>query len=174
MQNFDTYIGSLESLRKTVIIDPLGKTFYDNNTIEGENIITILSEKISQEYLEHLQNLGISYLFAGKDEIDLCLALETLRVEFGIETLILEGGGIINGTFLKAGLINELSLLIYPGIDGLAGTSTIFDYLGKNDEEPAKGQNLELISSETLSNGIVWLRYKFHNKICKCYCMIDY
>ena len=59
---------------------------------------------------------------------------------------------------LAAGLISELSLVIYPGIDGQASTPSIFEYIGAADERPAAGQSLELLSSETASNGIVWLR----------------
>ena len=55
--------------------------------------------------------------------------MHRLRAEFGIETLSLQGGGIINGAFLKAGLLDELSLLIYPGIDGLSGVPSVFEAL---------------------------------------------
>lgn len=63
---------------------------------------------------------------------------------------------------LAASLIDELSLVIYPGIDGLTTAPSIFEYLGASDERPASGQSLELLSSKTLDNGIVWLRYRFH------------
>ena len=76
----------------------------------------------------------------------------------------LQGGGIINGGMLAAELITELSLVIYPGIDGQASDLSIFEYLGATDERPADGQSLELLSSETASNGIVWVRYRFHRK----------
>lgn len=76
----------------------------------------------------------------------------------------LQGGGIINGAMLAAGLISGLSLVIYPGIDGQASAPSIFEYIGAADERPAAGQSLELLSSETASNGIVWVRYRFHRK----------
>ena len=76
----------------------------------------------------------------------------------------LQGGGIINGGMLAAELITELSLVIYPGIDGQASDLSIFEYLGATDERPADGQSLELLSSETAGNGIVRVRYRFHRK----------
>ncbi len=82
-----------------------------------------------------------------------------LSETFGIKTLLLEGGGKINGSFLKAGLIDEISVLIYPGVDGLAGVASIFEYVGKPDEKPAEGQSLRHIGTETLDGGMVWLRY---------------
>lgn len=36
-----------------------------------------------------------------------------------LRTLLLEGGGHINGAFLEGGLVDELSLLIVPGIDAM-------------------------------------------------------
>ena len=173
--SFDTYLGKLDSARSTIVMDPKGKIHYNNNQADGENLITILGHDVSQEYLNHLQSLEISYIFAGEDGTDLQLALEILRVEFGIEKLLLEGGGYLNGAFLKAGMIDEISLLIYPGIDGLAGMDTIFEYQGEQNEKPSEGQNLELLSCKPLSNGIVWLQYKVHTKTQRCCCqLIDY
>ena len=161
-ENHETFIGHRDSKRLTIIIDPQGKILYTDNQVEGENIITILSEKISEDYLMFLRKKGISYLFAGEDGKDIVKAMDTLGKDFGMKTIILEGGGIINGTFLKAGIIDELSLMIYPGIDVLSGRAAIFEYFGKENEMPAAGQSLEFISSKVLNDGIVWLQYKFH------------
>jgi riboflavin biosynthesis pyrimidine reductase len=38
--------------------------------------------------------------------------------------------GRINGAFLKHGLIDEFSTLIFPAVDGVAGTQSIVDYAG--------------------------------------------
>ena len=46
---------------------------------------------------------------------------------FGLKTLLLEGGRI-NWSFFKEGLIDEISLLVYPGIDGLSGLPGIFRF----------------------------------------------
>lgn len=90
--------------------------------------------------------------------------MRTLGEVFGIKSLSLQGGGIIDGAFLQAGLIDELSLVVYPGIDGSASSPSIFEYIGK-DTLPARGQSLELLSAETLHDGVVWLRYKFHKGV---------
>jgi riboflavin biosynthesis pyrimidine reductase len=49
----------------------------------------------------------VSYIFAGEQDLDLGLALEILNREQGIKRLPLEGGGVPNGAFLRAGLIDE-------------------------------------------------------------------
>jgi riboflavin biosynthesis pyrimidine reductase len=159
-----TFVGKRGSRRCVVVLDPKGKVQYDRDNIEGDNIIAILSEQVSDRYLTQLRETGISYLFAGATGGDLDKALEVLGNEFGMTTVLLEGGGIINGTFLKAGLIDELSLMIYPGIDGLAGVSTIFEYHGEAGERPAQGQALELKSVQALADGVIWARYAFHKR----------
>jgi riboflavin biosynthesis pyrimidine reductase len=84
------------------------------------------------------------------------VALEGLGETFGVKTLLLEGGGILNGAFLKARLIDEVSLLVYPGVNGLAGSPSIFEGRGSL---PSAGQALRLLGAETLDGGVVWLRY---------------
>jgi len=44
--------------------------------------------------------------------------MDILGEAFGVTILLLEGDGQANGAFLKAGLINEISLLAYPALMG--------------------------------------------------------
>jgi len=161
-KEFKSYTGHRDTKNTCIIFDSKGKIIYPADNINGDNVISVLGESVSEEYLSHLREKGISYIFAGEDGYDLNKALETLNTEFGYDELLLDGGGVLNGKFLKAGLLDELSLLIYPGVDGLSGVSSIIEYKGKTEEFPAQGQALELKSVKQLEYGIVWLRYKFH------------
>lgn len=40
---------------------------------------------------------GVSFLLAGERDVDLSLAVEKIGERFGVQTLMLEGGGRING-----------------------------------------------------------------------------
>ena len=155
-----THIADRKGRNVAVAIDPHGKLHYGRDEAGGDHIIAVLSEAVSDDYLSELREDGVSYLFAGPGGSDLVGALEELGKAFGLKTLLLEGGGRINGSFLKAGLIDEISLLVYPGIDGLSGMPTIFEYAGGEDEQPAVGQTLRHIATETLEGGMVWLRYR--------------
>ncbi len=156
----ETFIAKPDKTNTYIVLDPNGKILYDNTG--DNNYISILSEKVSKEYLQHLKEKQVSYLFAGHDGNNLKRALDVLADDFGFKTILLEGGGIINGLFLKAGLIDELSLFICPSLDGLSGVPAIFEYKGEIDELPAQGQSLELTSIKQLENDVVWLCYKFH------------
>lgn len=163
---FITHKANHTSQRFFVVVDPQGKIFYEVNNIRGNDVITVLSEQVSDEYLSHLREKEISYLFAGSDGRDMEKMLEILKQDFYIETALLQGGGIINGAFLKAGLIDELSLMIYPGIDGLAGSAAVFDFFEESDRQYIKDQSLELTSCRSLDNGVVWLSYRIHTQTC--------
>ena len=60
--------------------------------------------------------MKISYIIAGKEKIDVSLALSKLKSIIGCSTLLLEGGSIINGAFLQAKAVDELSLVVAPMI----------------------------------------------------------
>ena len=144
-----------------IAVDPKGKLGWEENEIEGDLIIELLTESVADDYLYYLQKKKISYILAGKDTVDFKLALEQLQALFGIKTLMLEGGGHINGSLLNEGLIDELSLLILPLVDGTPKTPTTFEvseYLKKN---PAT--ELKLKEVQQLRNDVLWLKYGIHS-----------
>ncbi|PWC38782.1 5-amino-6-(5-phosphoribosylamino)uracil reductase [Azospirillum sp. TSO22-1] len=155
----DTHIAERKGHAVAVAIDPHGRLHYGQDNAGGDHIVAVLGEQVSDDYLAELREDGVSYLFAGADGRDLHRAMDTLGKAFDIRTILLEGGGVTNGAFLKAGLIDEISLLVYPGIDGVAGVPSIFEYVGHVDERPAAGRSLRHIGTETLEGGMVWLRY---------------
>jgi riboflavin biosynthesis pyrimidine reductase len=142
-----------------VFLDAHGKAVWHRSDIGGDAILVILTEAVPDSHLAGLRSDGISYIFAGRTEIDLVAALETLNRELGIERLLLEGGGGANGALLRAGLIDELSLVINPTIDGSSGAPTVFNS-GDKDLGPAPIESMTLTSHEVLDGGAVWLRYK--------------
>lgn len=151
----EDWIAEQDATSYAVAIDPSGKLTWRASDIDGEHVITILTESVSDDYLAFLQAKGVSYLFGGTSRIDLEVVLQKLRARFGIRTLLLEGGGKINGSFLAADLIDELSILVGPIADGSVGTPTLFDA-----EDRAPVRRLKLMSVAKRAGGIVWLRYK--------------
>ncbi len=156
------YKATRTSSRLFITIDPEADIFFTHNQLRGDNILTVLGKNATIDYLAYLELKGISYIVVD-DIRDLRNILTLIKRHFNVKTISLQGGGIIDGAMLAQGLINELSLVIYPGIDGLSTAPSIFEYLGHSEERPAQGQALELISMEQKPHGIVRLRYKFHN-----------
>jgi riboflavin biosynthesis pyrimidine reductase len=125
--------------------------------------VVVLTEQVSDAHLAGLRQDGVSYIFAGERELDLGLALEILNRELGLERLILEGGGKSNGSFLRAGLIDEISLAICPAVDGARGVGHVFDSNDDDADARAPVCAMALESCEVLEGGAVWLRYRLQN-----------
>lgn len=137
-----------------VAVDAHGKLGWESAFIDEDHIVAVLAEQVSDEYLAYLRRVGVSYVFGGAQELDFALVLEKLGRLFPIETILLEGGGHINGSLLRAGLVDELSLLHYPVVDGAATSPTIFE------QGDAPARPFTLLSVEQRPGGIIWVRYQ--------------
>jgi riboflavin biosynthesis pyrimidine reductase len=156
------FVATHDSVSFAVVVDASGKLNYETADVDGDHLITVLTEKVSDGYLQSLHAKGISYIFGGKDNVDFVKVMEKLSNLFFIKRLLLEGGGVVNGSVLDAGLVDEVSILQYPLIDGTFGTPSIFD-IKKERPKPPAGK-FALASVEKLSHDIVWLRYKVATK----------
>lgn len=136
-----------------VALDQAGKLHLNVNTANNDPIVAVLTEAVSDDHLAELRRDGISYVFAGATELDLGMVLEQLNAEFGIERLLLEGGGGINGSFLESGLIDEVSLLIAPIADGSEGPTLL------TKGAPA-AVLLKLDSVEQMQGDFLYVRYR--------------
>jgi riboflavin biosynthesis pyrimidine reductase len=140
-----------------ISVDTAGKLRWTGGDLDGDHLICVLSERVPADYLAMLRDKGISYVVAGAPSVDLAEALDRLGEHFGIRTLLLEGGGHINGAFLEAGLVDEVSLLLVPGIDGRRGIPTVFDGVRS---ERGTAVPFKLKSVERRANDALWLRYE--------------
>lgn len=140
-----------------ISVDTTGKLKWSSSEIDGDHIICIVSERAPEDYLAMLRDAGVSYIVAGSQEVDLTAALELLHEHFGIRQLLLEGGGHINGGFVDAGLVDEISLLIAPGIDGRHELPTVFDGMRTKKRLAVP---LRLKAVEQRANDVLWIRYE--------------
>lgn len=148
-----------------VSIDPSGRLGWESDTLVYEDttahVLEVLSEKASNAYKAFLRRLGISYIIAGKEVIDQEIALDKLKRLFGIEKLMLGGGGVLNWSFLQAGMCDEISIVIAPGADGSISTPALFQTKEGLTTDTAIAFTLE--SAKVCEGNSVWLRYLVNN-----------
>lgn len=146
-----------------VSVDPKGELAFSSHAIEkkgrpASHVIEVLTEQALPEYLAYLKKLGISYVFAGVDRLDCTLLLKKLYSLFGIEKLMVAGGGVMNWSFLAQGCIDELSLVIAPVADGSTTAVSIFEqseFLPYSSPIPLCLKQMKL-----LDENVLWLRYQ--------------
>lgn len=136
-----------DARRYAIAIDGFGKLAWKGNAMIhgasdlypnrcGDHIVTVLKRCVSDAYLAFLRSRRVSYIFGGDDELDLSLVVGKLRSLLGIEHLLLEGGGRLNGSFLRAGLVDEYKVLLMATVDGGSSgipTKTSFDVASDRD-----------------------------------------
>ena len=159
---YDDFIPNTLSGFYAISFDPKGKLGWKTNKIIDEDpgynnaqIIEVLTKQVDGRYLRYLQDMQIPYIFAGDSEIDVNKALEKLKNFMGINYIVLEGGSIINGYFQRAGVIDELSLVIAP-IVGDADDKSIFTKSIISD--------FKLSEIKKHDNGVVWMSYLAKSK----------
>lgn len=141
-----------------VAFDPHGRLGWKSDRIidadedpgyDKAQIIEVLTHDVDLRYLTYLQTMGIPYIFAGDTELDVEEALFKLKAYFGINKLLLEGGSILNGAFQRAGVIDELSLVVDPVIGG-EGKPLCMD---------SSMEEYRLVDLKN-HDGILWLNYR--------------
>lgn len=138
-----------------IIVDTKGTLLWKEDKEYDEHMLILMSEQATIEYLEYLDNLGISYIVTGKEKVDLHRAMEILYSTFKIQNIGIVGGSKINTAFLDAGLLDEVIILIGAGIDGRSTFPTVFE---RNEDKPLKP--LKLVEAKSYKNGAVLIRYK--------------
>lgn len=140
-----------------IVTDSSGTLLYDGNSLDGKPLLVVTSEQVAADYLQLLEDKGISYIATGTGRTDLVKAMDILAREFGVKRLAVCGGGHINGAFLEAGLLDEVSLQIAAGIDGRQGMPAVFDGITDNNHPPVP---LRLQSVRRMEGTYtVWMRY---------------
>lgn len=155
--NREDYVANQDADRYAIAFDRKGRLGWKTSRIEdedpgygGTHIVEVLCEEVNDAYLAYLQSVGVSYIFAGKSEMNLELALEKLWSNFFINDLLLEGGSEINSAFERAGLIDELSLV---------QTSVIADTNSKPLFEQSSLGDYLLKEAKIISDSVLHLRY---------------
>lgn len=158
----EDYVAESDVDNYIVSLDPQGVLAFSGKYLEKKNrpkahIIEVLTEQVSGDYITYLHSLDISYVIAGKEQLDGKLLLEKLKALFGIEKLMVSGGGLTNWSFIQENLIDELSLVIAPVADGGRESATIFE---KADFLPHRAPaSFTLKAVEQIEDDTLWLRY---------------
>lgn len=110
-------------------------------------MIVLISEATPPGYIRHLNERNYNYVIAGKEKVDIKMALELLKKRFGIVKILTDTGRVLGNLLLNIGLVSQISLIVHPLIIGEKSYQMFLDI----NEIP----NLKLKESQQLDKGIV-------------------
>lgn len=143
-----------------ISIDPEGRLGWKSNTADYHgkaHVLEVLTGKASNGYKAFLRSRNISYMIAGDEKLDLALMLGKLKKDWHMKTVKLGGGGVLNWSFIQAGLVDEVSIVMTAAADGNRKTQTLFDAKeGLTDDSPVE---FTLKDVRKMGRNTVWLRY---------------
>lgn len=117
-----------------IVVDSGGKIPVDCNVINSDSkagVILATTSRIEREKEEVLIDKGVRIIKAdGSDgRVDLSLLMEELyRLE--IDSILLEGGGILNSSAISTGIVNKVMFFIAPKIVGGEDAPTSVEGIG--------------------------------------------
>ncbi len=119
--------------------------------------VSLCSRTTPKEHLDYLKKRHIDCIVAGDDHIDMRAALEELNSRYSVKVVRVDSGGVLNSVLLRRGLVDEVSVLIYPSLVGGTAEHTVFR--GPKLASPEGTIPLRLIYMEEVKGDTVWLRY---------------
>jgi 2,5-diamino-6-(ribosylamino)-4(3H)-pyrimidinone 5'-phosphate reductase len=143
-----------------IILDSHGTIKNDSRiikTCKRVPTIIVLSELVSKSNLNRLQKLPVEVIVCGKNHVNLIKLLSILSNK-GIKTILLEGGGTLNRSFLNKNLIDEMIIALTPYVLGSKNTIDLFE--GVSFPELKTKLPLKLKNIQKNGNEII-LNYKF-------------
>jgi riboflavin biosynthesis pyrimidine reductase len=143
--------------RWLVVIDSRARIRWTVSEMDGTRLAVLMSKTTPAAYRVFLREHDVPYLEAGADRVDLGRALHLLGEVFGVDCVVSEAGGVLNGALLRSGLVDEIDIQFLPVVVGRAGAPAIFE--GYDLGALASIRDLELISAETRPDASVFIRY---------------
>jgi len=123
--------------------------------------LAMVSESTPKEYLEYLKGEGVDYIAAGKEKVDLKKALSEMAKQYKVKVVRIDSGGTLTTLMLAQGLVDEVSVLIHPGIVGNISPKRMIEDAGLKLVKP---MSLDLTHAERMEDGTAWLKYIVKNK----------
>jgi 2,5-diamino-6-(ribosylamino)-4(3H)-pyrimidinone 5'-phosphate reductase len=123
----------------------------------GWHLMVLVSLHTPPEYLAYLRRENIPYLVAGKNRVDLKEALSKMKSQLAVTRVLSTSPGKLGGALLRAGLVDEVNVLVLPAIIGGFRTPSLFQSPELTSEE--RPVRLKLRWAQVQDDGRVWLRY---------------
>jgi len=158
--NIKTILPSKKSKLNLIIWDQTSclTTKGINYLIKSVNRLIFIT-KANNPYLKSKKIPKNLQLISYKRKANLKQLINQLKTKYKVKKLTIQSAGTLNSQWINQGLIDYLTVIIYPLLIGNSGTPVLID------TTPLKVLSLNLESSRVFDNRYLALRYKVINPI---------
>ena len=120
------------------------------------DVLVLCSSAAPARHLDRLRRHQIDHVVLGDDRVDLGKALHLLAERHQVDAVRVDAGGGLNGALLRAGLADQLSIVIAPYLAASTAAGPLPLIAGPGCPDAVA---LELTAVERLRQGHAWLLY---------------
>lgn len=143
-----------------VVVDSMGRIPSGSRLLKKANelnTIVAVANIISSANIRRIESTGAKVLVVGRNRVELMKVFSMLE-KMGYTSILVEGGGELNWSVLKLGIVNELIITVSPRIVG--GRSAVTLVGGDGYDRISQGVPLRLRDVERHANGEITLLYE--------------
>ena len=143
-----------------IIIDSKARIPLNSRIIDSSNkiqTIIAVTHNASSRKINEIQKKGAQVLVYGNGKVNLRNLFQQLE-KMGLKKIIVEGGGEINWSVLRLGLVNELVVTISPVVIGGRDAKTLVE--GKGFTNTSDGIKMKLSNTIIQNKNEIVLFYK--------------
>ncbi len=146
-----------------IVVDSNLSIPIDSNVIDYQPkvypTIVCSTENASMDRIKEFEAKNVKIIRAGKSRVNL-VKLMPLLYNYGIKSILLEGGGNLNWSFIKEDLVDEMRLTIAPWIVGGKNATSLVE--GNGFEKMIQAPRFKLIEVVKRNDYVVF-KYKRRN-----------
>lgn len=120
--------------------------------------VALVTAGVPTAHRDYLASRNVDVVECGDERVDLACALRHLAADYGVKRLRVDAGGRLNGALLRAGLMDEVHLLVCPRLSG--GSSPRSAFVTDDLPPDSLGTRLERMAVEPFDDGAVLLSYR--------------
>ncbi len=142
-----------------IVLDAFARTPLSADVLgHGQRTIVVVGPKAPAKRTEALKNKGAEILKinAPKGRIDVKALMKKMG-KMGITSLLVEGGGEVNASFINAGLVDKAYIFIAPKIFGGREAKTPVEGEGVNF--PSRATPINIVHQERIGEDILLIGY---------------
>src|SRR5690625_2700841 len=155
------YVADSNAPMYYLAMDTRGELAFEENTFGyggvPSHIVVVLTEQVPNAYKDFLRKKKISYIIAGKTQIDYDVMLDKFYNLFDIKRMMVGGGGTLNWSMVQNRLVDEISVILAPIANADPEGHRFF--AAKEPYSSIKETAFQLESVKELEHGTLWIRY---------------